>query len=203
MSHTRIVKMLIVAMLLFALPLTACGAAAEETPIPATNTPIPPTDTATAVPPTDTPVPPTDTPTPVPPTPTFTPFPAGRGIVTFGEYQIEITGVQILDGYVFAESAAFSCSSGTVFIPLEPHPNLNSMTVSLQLVSGDLESFSSYLCQVLEPDGSLVDIETIQACENGVSWYLRVPSTDPNLTVQCPDGGPIDLSPLVEVQILN
>lgn len=203
MSDAQIVKLIIGGILLFVLPLSACSTAAEETLIPPTHTPVPPTATATSIPPTETPVPPTNTPTPVPPTPTFTPFPAGQGIITLGSYQIEIIRVGILAGHVFADSATFNCGSGTQFVPLEPHPSLNMMTVSLRLVSGDLESFSGYVCQVLEPDGSLVEIETIQACEDGVSWYLRVPSTDPNLVVQCPDGGPIDLSPLVEVQTLN
>jgi hypothetical protein len=138
----------------------------------------------------------------VPPTPTFTPFPADQGIITLGEYQIEIISVGIVDGYIFAGSPSFSCS-GTQFFSLEPHPSLNSMSVYIQLISGDLGSFSDYACQVLEPDGTLVDIWAIQACDDGVSWFLQVSSTDPNLILLCPDGGPIDLSPLVEIQTIN
>lgn len=46
-----------------------------STPVPPTNTPVPPTPTNTPVPPTNTPIPPTPTNTPVPPTATSTPAP--------------------------------------------------------------------------------------------------------------------------------
>jgi hypothetical protein len=193
---------MIAALIVVGTLLAACGATVEETPIPPTATKPPPTATITPIPPTDTPVPPTDTPTPVPPTPTFTPFPADQGSITLGSYQIEILRADILDGYVIREDVDFTCSPGTTFLPIVSDPKLNSLTVNIYLLDGDRESFARYACQVLEPDGNLILIENILVCQEVVSWELNVSSTDPNLMVYCPDGGPIDLAPVVEIEII-
>jgi hypothetical protein len=190
-----------VLLVLFAL--SACGTTQEATPILPSSTPVPPTATQTPIPPTDTPVPPTDTPTPIPPTPTFTPFPADQGAVTLGSFQIEIATATILDGYIIQEDASLSCTSGANFVPLTKDPKLNLLTVYFHLLSGELEDIATYACQVMEPDGTLLEIEHIMACNDGITWFLLVSSTDPELTIYCPDGGPIDLSPLVEVQTMH
>lgn len=76
MHKPKIRRSMLVAALVLALLVAACGATPTATPVPSTATPVPPT--ATPVPPTATPVPPTAT--PVPPTatavpPTATPVP--------------------------------------------------------------------------------------------------------------------------------
>jgi hypothetical protein len=189
--------------LLVLLALSACGTTEEATPIPPSDTPVPPMATQTPIPPTNTPVPPTNTPTPIPPTPTFTPFPADQGAVTLGSFQIEIATVTILDGYTIQDDASLSCTSGANFIPLKKDPNFNLLTVYFHLLSGELDDIATYACQVMEPDGTMREIEHIMACSDGITWFLPVSSTDPDLTVYCPDGGPIDLSPMVEVQTMH
>lgn len=55
------------------LPATATPVLPTDTPLPPTDTPVPPTDTS--IPPTDTPLPPTKTPTPAPPAASPSPTP--------------------------------------------------------------------------------------------------------------------------------
>ena len=89
-------NLVISALLVVALVLSACApkATPTPTPVPPTPTPVPPT--ATSVPPTSTPVPPTPTPvpptpTPVPPTPTPPPA-AGPLPAPTGDTILKVTG---------------------------------------------------------------------------------------------------------------
>jgi hypothetical protein len=172
--------------LVMILAISGCGSGKSSTPtIPPTsiNTPIPPAAVST-----DTPIPTTALPTdtPIPPTPTITAMPGSKDPVVIGDFNLQISTVDLNDkGY-----------KGMVPYPMTADQTV--LAVEVSLLSGDFGNLSTLKVWVIDEQGNRTDSGTTLSVEskNQIVWLFPVPKTSHSFFLHFPNGEVIDLTPL-------
>ncbi len=82
--------------------------------------------------------------------------------------------------------------------PITEDPKAGTLTIELEFITGDRESFYEYGFQFIDQDGNLFEIGLILDYTEIIFWAVPVLSSSINFMVLCPDGEVIDLATIME-----